>query len=117
MRGSLMKVVFVLVAVVLVGSCGVGCASYFVRNEYEATVTDKQVKRQEKKDTYLIFTKLRDGSVRVFKNTDSTLYWKFNSSDVFAKLEKGQTYRIKAYGWRIPFFSMYENIVSATEVR
>lgn len=56
---------------------------------------------------YLIFTE--EGEV--FENTDSWLRLKFNSSDVYGQLEEGEDYNCDVYGWRIPFFSMYRNIV------
>jgi hypothetical protein len=36
---------------------------------------------------------------------------KFNSSDIYNQLEKGKKYRIKVYGFRIPFLSWYKNII------
>jgi len=90
---------------------------HFSREVYTARVTDKQVKRKDKDDKYLVFTKLNDGSVRVFENTDSLLEFKWNSSDVQGQLEVGKNYNISAYGWRIPFFSCYENITEVAEVK
>jgi len=55
---------------------------------------------------YLVFT-----DSDVFENTDSWLYLKFSSSDLYAKLEEGKTYRVKVAGWRIPFLSWYKNII------
>ena len=55
---------------------------------------------------WLVFTEKE-----VFKNSDTFWYWKFNSSDLQNELEIGQTYKVMVYGWRIPFFSMYRNIV------
>lgn len=57
---------------------------------------------------YLIFT-----DTETFENTDSWLALKFNSSDVYGKLEKGQKCNITVTGFRIPFFSSYRNILSA----
>ena len=47
----------------------------------------------------------------VFENTDSWLFFKFNSSDVQNELESGKTYTVTIAGWRIPFFSMYRNVI------
>ena len=55
---------------------------------------------------YLVFT-----NNEVLENTDSWLYLKFSSSDLYAKLKEGQTYKIKVAGWRIPFLSWYRNII------
>ena len=95
-------------------------AQHASRHGYNATVTDKQIKRygsaEHSHDKYMIFTKLDDGDVKVFENTDSMFEWKFNSSDVQGKLENGHRYHIEAYGWRFPFVSWYENIVDVQEL-
>jgi len=58
---------------------------------------------------YLVFTE-NNG---VFENTDSFFRFKFDSSDMYNTLKQGQTYKVKYYGWRIPFLSMYPNIYEA----
>ena len=84
----------------------------YVRH-YDVTITNKQIKRIDGKDTYLVFGLLDDGSPRVFKNTDSKLYWKYNSSDVNALLRADRRYRLKTVGWRWGVKSWYENILEA----
>jgi hypothetical protein len=113
----------------LVGAFGVATALavgsnalyvYGTAAETDFTVTGKDRivetsnsgKRQDISSKYLVFTKNKDG-VEVFENTDSLLNGKFNSSDVQAQLEIGKQYRAAVYGWRIPFFSSYRNIVEA----
>jgi len=56
---------------------------------------------------YLVFTKDND----VLINTDSWWYLKFDSSSLQGELERGKTYTVKVYGWRIPLLSSYPNIV------
>lgn len=48
----------------------------------------------------------------VFENTDSWMFVKFSSSDLQNKLEVGETYTVKVAGWRVPFLSMYRNIIA-----
>jgi hypothetical protein len=48
----------------------------------------------------------------VFENTDSWLFFKFNSADYQNKLEVGETYKVEVVGWRVPFLSMHRNVVS-----
>lgn len=55
---------------------------------------------------YLIFT-----DREVFENTDSLLRLKFNSSDFYGRIKVGQTCDFTVIGWRIPFFSVYRNII------
>lgn len=56
---------------------------------------------------YLVF-----GRKEVYSNSDSLLAWKFNSSDFYRDIEQGKTYKFTIWGWRIPFFSSYRNIIS-----
>ncbi len=80
-------------------------------------VKDKQIttessrKDDKVESTYLIFT-----DQGVFRNDDAGWFMKYNSSDVYGNLDVGKRYRFKVYGWRIPFFSMYPNLVRAEEV-
>ncbi|MFA5376067.1 MAG: hypothetical protein WC455_10010 [Dehalococcoidia bacterium] len=70
------------------------------------TVTDKERVVDSGDSKYLVFTE-----TEVFENTDCLALGKFNSSDVYGQLEIGETYQVQVYGWRIPFLSMYRNIV------
>jgi hypothetical protein len=78
------------------------------------TVTDKVLKTERVMNPegagskYLIF-----GAHETYENMDSFLNWKFNSSDVYGAILPGQTCTFVVYGWRIPFFSWYRNLVSA----
>jgi hypothetical protein len=58
---------------------------------------------------YLVFS-----DKGVFKNADSILFFKFNSSDIQGRLKKGACYEIETRFWRINFLSMYKNIMSVS---
>ena len=55
-----------------------------------------------KNDTYLIYTK--DATYEI---TDSWLYGRFDSSDLYGRIEVGKTYKVKVGGTRVPFLSVY----------
>jgi hypothetical protein len=57
---------------------------------------------------YLIFT---EGET--FQNTDTIWEFKFNSSDIYGKIQKGQLCKFELTGFRVSFLSMYRNILSA----
>lgn len=59
---------------------------------------------------YLVFT---EGEV--FKNEDSIVHTKFNSSDIQGKLQKDSTYTVTVAGIRVPVLSMYRNIIKINE--
>lgn len=46
-----------------------------------------------------------------FKVGDSLVHLRFNAADVYGKIQKGQTYQCKVYGWRIPLLSGFKNIL------
>lgn len=58
---------------------------------------------------YLIYT-----DKETFKNTDSYAYWKFNSSDLYGKIEVGRRYKFLVVGFRVPYFSAYRNLIKIT---
>ncbi|PZD72314.1 hypothetical protein C1752_03901 [Acaryochloris thomasi RCC1774] len=59
---------------------------------------------------YLIFTK-----DETFENTDSIAFFKFDSSDIYGRIDEGKTYRAKVSGARMPLFSSYRNIIEIQE--
>jgi len=63
---------------------------------------------------YLVFT-----NKGVFKDVDDYRFLKFNSSDVYAKINGhlNTPMRIKVTGFRIPLFSMYKNIITVEQLK
>lgn len=86
---------------------------------YRASGTDaatiKVVKLEQVKKTshgkYLVFA---EGEV--FEITDSVMFLRWDSSDLYGRMEAGKTYRVRVAGWRVPVLSWYRNILSAEEV-
>jgi len=101
-------VAVLIVAVVVLGAIALLLAPFLTSDTVTITVVDKEriVGRDGESSKYLVFTE-----AEVFENTDCLVLGKFNSSDVYGQLEIGETYRVEVYGWRIPFLSMYRNIV------
>ena len=56
---------------------------------------------------YLVFT----DECGVLENTDSLPRLKFDSSDIRAAIDEGETYRFSLYWWRFGFLSWYPNIL------
>jgi hypothetical protein len=82
------------------------------RSLTQVLIKDKQISTETDKETgkvistYLIYT-----DQGVFRNDDAGWHLKYDSSDFYGNLDVGKQYDLKVYGWRIPFFSMYPNIV------
>lgn len=90
------------------------------------TITDKDIKNKEKNSKYLIWADKVDGkecktcgepASTTYEITDSLFKWRWDSSDLYGSLEVGKTYEIRIAGARWPFFSMYQNIYEAHEVK
>lgn len=65
------------------------------------------------KTDFMIYTK--DNCA--FKNVNSLWYWKWRSTELQAKIQKGKKYRATIYGWRIGAFDIYPNIVKVKEIK
>jgi hypothetical protein len=84
--------------------------SYFVADTIVTRITDAQMTTVD--GMFMIATEYRP-----FVNFDAKYRLKFNSGTVQNDAIKlrGKMVRIKKYGWRIPIFSMYENVVKIEE--
>jgi hypothetical protein len=86
--------------------------SYFVPDTVMTRITDAQMTKVDGR--FMIATEERP-----YVNYDARYRFKFNSGTVQndAIRLKGKFVRIRKYGWRVPVFSQYENIVSIKEVQ
>ncbi len=86
--------------------------SYFVSDSVRTKITDAQMNKVD--GNYMIATEYRP-----FRNHDARYRFKFDSGTVQndAIRLKGKEVIIKKYGWRIPLFSEYENVVAIEEVK
>jgi hypothetical protein len=99
-------IIVVVLAVVFNPNCSI--------DSYDVRVADKQVKRlNDGREVFMIFTKRDNGKERVFVDADTKLFMKFNSADIYAKMEVGKWYRVRTVGWRLSVFSQFENILKA----
>ena len=78
----------------------------FINLNTEKNVTIKISSKKNIEGRYLIYTK-----EETFKCTDSFFDLKFTSSDMYSKFVRDSTYTVDVRGLRIPFLSMYRNIV------
>ena len=90
--------------------------SYYSEKTYTATVTDKDIKNYDSSSKFLVFTKTENGETKVFSVEDTLIKGRWNSADDYAEIEVGETYTFTVIGWRIPFFSEYENIIDFQKI-
>lgn len=86
--------------------------SYFISDVIETRITDAQMTKVDGR--FMIATEYRP-----FVNYDAPYRFKFDSGTLQndAIRLKGKPVRVRKYGWRVPVFSMYENVVSIKEVK
>ena len=100
------KVSIIIAVVVLFLIIGIPIVKNGNRQDVSFTVKDKTVTVSKSKSKYLIFT-----DKGVYENADSLLQGKWDSSDMYNSLEIGKQYKVEVRGYRIPFLSMYQNII------
>ncbi len=85
--------------------------SYFVADTITTRITDAQMTKVDGR--FMIATEDRP-----FVNEDVWYRFKFNSGSIQndAIRLKGKAVKIKKYGWRLPIYSKYENVLKIEEV-
>ena len=108
LRSTKFKVIAAAVLVVIL----VPLYSYFVSDTVVTRITDAQMTMVDGK--FMIATEYRP-----LANYDARHRFKFDSGTIQneAIRLKGKQVKIWKYGWRIPLFSMYENVVKIEEVK
>lgn len=114
MKKIIALIIVVCLIVVGISSC-TACTS-FNDHTYTVKVTDKERIQNAKGSYYLIYGFDESGNSKVFKNTDTLLRGKFNSSNIYVEIEEDKTYNFTVVGHRIPFCSTYENIINYEEI-
>lgn len=99
-----------IAAIALVGIVGLGV--FGTPRLTEEVVTATVTNTMPKDGLYLVFT-----DKGTFKVEDTIAYFNYRSSDVWGSISKNTTYEFKTTYWRVPFLSMYENIVEVKEVK
>ena len=105
--GFKVKAVLVGVAVILV----LILYSYFIPDTIRTRINDAQLTMVD--GYFMIAT-----DDRPLVNHDAKYRFKFDSGNIQneAIRMKGKEVMIRKYGWRIPIFSMYENVVSLKQI-
>ncbi len=105
-----LKVKAILIGIFIV--IGMTLYSYFIPDTVRTRITDAQMTKVDGR--FMIATEYRP-----FVNYDAKYRFKVNSGTIQneAIRLKGREVLIRKYGWRIPIFSQYENVVSIKEVK
>ena len=94
--------------VAFAGVAFAGVANFTHVETQTCTVTDKdRAAGKDGKSNMRIYT----ADCGVFTVEDSIPDGAWDSADRYSKLEVGKTYTFRSRGYRVPFFSMFPNIV------
>lgn len=106
--GFKIKAILIIIGVFIV----ILLYSYFVSDTIRTRITDAQMTKVDGR--FMIATEYRP-----FVNYEAKYRLKVNAGTIQneAIRLKGREVLIKKYGWRIPLFSLYENVVSIKEVK
>lgn len=96
-----------IIILFLVFFVGIPAAHHLSQEEIQITVVKTERVSNKESSRYLIFTENE-----TFENTDSWMFLKFDSSDLYGQLKTDSTYNVKVAGWRIKMLSSYRNIIS-----
>ena len=110
---SLISVISVLGFLFLAGAAGwffCYAMDYGHPEEVACTVENKWVENHEGESTTLVYC-----GGETFTVEDLIFLGKFNSSDIYGKLQEGKSYVLKVSGMRLPLFSHYRNINEVVE--
>jgi len=109
-RSTRRKLTAILIAICVV--IAMTLYSYFISDTVQTRITDAQMTKVD--GQFMIATEYRP-----FVNYDAKYRLKVDSGTIQneAIRLKGREVKIRKYGWRLPLFSMYENVVSIKEVK
>lgn len=85
-------------------------SGYLNYQEKEIIVKDKYIKNEASGKSSRGVYYIVDNENNTYKISDLFFIFKFNSTDLYNSLDISHKYKIKTTGFRIQFFSMYENI-------
>lgn len=107
-------VAFFLILAVAIGSIVFGIANAtHVETQYACHVTDKDRSSNGNGGSDM---RVYTDNCGVFNVADSLLSWTWSSADTYNEVEVGETYDFTTRGYRVPFFSMFPNVVEVEPV-
>lgn len=100
--------IMTIIGLVFVLSLCIGGCAVANHKEYDQTftVTGKENVKSGNSGKYLVYT-----DKTTYEIEDSWIFWRWDSSDVYGKIEIGKTYTATLQGYRVPFLSWYQNII------
>ena len=100
-----------LLVAALIGGTVYGVSSALHREDaYACRVIDKEAVASGDSNEYRVYTENCD----TLTVSDSLFAQRWDSSNVYAQIQPGQTYDFHLQGYRVPFISQFKNILEVT---
>ena len=110
MKGLALFIVVVLLVIFGIRACATSVAQGNQHTEI-VTVCDKGSVQTGSGDSrsheYRVYTSGQTYTVKDYYGSEGT---RFNSADIYGRIQVGETYIFKSYGYRIPWMSSFWNI-------
>lgn len=103
---TMVVIAIILVVCMCIGAVKLISIEYSNKETIQIEVKDKYIKRSGEHDTYMVV----DSNNTTYQITDLAFIGKFNSTDIYNRLDIGQTYTVEVTGIRNNFMSWYRNI-------
>jgi hypothetical protein len=81
--------------------------SYSTYNETQITVENKYTRILDGNTSYMV----ADKENKLYRVNRSLWYLRFDHAEAWNSLKENNQYKVGYYGWRVPLFQMYPNIV------
>lgn len=86
--------------------------SYMTCKVSTIIVKDKLVFNRDGNSEFIV----RDNNDILYNMNNSLWHWKWDSIEDWFNIKKGNKVVIKYYGWRVPLFGIFPNIVNSTNI-
>ena len=81
--------------------------SLYIKDYKNIKVVEKQIMN----DKYYVWCQAENGDYKVFTNKNNALAYKWDSDEIWAKIQVGNVYNFKTNGFRIKILNIFENII------
>lgn len=108
-KTKLVKLIFAVFVIIFVFTL----FPHFIRDIYKVTITNKRIITNKNTKEYFIYAVTNNGQIRVFRVKNNFIEMRFNSEDLYLAMQVNRKYEITAYGFNMPIFSDYQNIINA----
>lgn len=85
--------------------------SFMKKTAYETTVTVTNKKMDWEAGKLLVYT-----TNDTLQCIDQQMLLRFRSKKIYESIKPGKAYKMKIYGWNVPFFNWYKKIESVQPV-